>query len=316
MSAPATTGDGGPRISLVVCTRDRADRLPDFFARLAALRPAVACEIVLVDNASRDATPRLLAGFAATAALPVVLAHEPRPGLAAARNAGATAARAPLLAFIDDDCYPAPDLLDRWVDAFADASVGFGGGRVLLHDPDDAPVTIRTETTPRRFVPGMMIAPGTVHGANMAFRREALLAVGGFDPVLGPGARFNFEDLDATSRVLDAGYAGVYVPEPVVYHHHRRRDPRELARLRRSYAHGVGAYYASRLLCGTPWRHVATAFYVGLRLNGPRASARELAGGAHYLLHRLAHRPERPLAPHGATRDACEPAALTSAAAS
>jgi GT2 family glycosyltransferase len=100
-----------------------------------------------------------------------------------ARNEGWRATRARLIVFNHDDCYPAHDYLPRIQAAFADATVGFVGGRVLLHDESDAPVTIKTLVEDQYAEPGDFIPAGWIHGANMAFRREVLLRINGFDRV-------------------------------------------------------------------------------------------------------------------------------------
>lgn len=293
VSAAAAT----PAIALVVCTRDRAHHLPPALEAYAALDAGAAWELVLVDNGSRDETPALLADFARRAAFPVTLVHEPRAGLARARNAGVRATRAPLLAFTDDDCYPAPDYLARWRAVLADPAVGFGAGRILLHDPDDYPITIRTETERVALPPGTFVVPGLVQGANVAYRRRVFEAIGGFDPALGPGGLFNFEDLDMATRALAAGFAGGYFPEPVVRHHHRRRAGPSVDALKRSYDGGRGAYYASLLLRpgmrGAMLRHWLRSW----RWLTADAVAREVAAGGRYLgyrLRRTAGRTERP----------------------
>jgi hypothetical protein len=259
------------------------------------MRPAAAWELVLVDNGSTDDTPRVLAEFAAAAPFPVTVVREPRPGLAAARNAGVAAARAPLLLFIDDDCYPAADFVDRWIEVFDDPRVGFGAGRILLHDPDDYPITIRTDEHPTPIAPGGFVEPGLVQGANMAFRRAVVYAIGGFDPALGPGGAFNFEDLDATSRAAAAGHAGGFFPGPVVRHHHRRRAG-DVPALMRSYDRGRGAYFASLALRGQAPRALASHWLGALRGKPAAAVARELLAAAHYVVFRAARRAERPLA--------------------
>jgi hypothetical protein len=283
-----------PRLALVVCTRDRAERLPACLAAIAAMRPALAWELVLVDNGSRDETPRLLDELAAGAPFPVTVVREERPGLARARNAGVAASRAPLLAFIDDDCYPAPDLLDRWAEVFADARIGFAAGRILLHDPDDFPVTVRTDDEPQPIPMGELVTPGALQGANMAFRRQVLDAIGGFDPALGPGTPFNCEDADAAARAA-ARFAGGYFPGPTVRHHHRRRARADIAAVERSYALGRGAYYAGVLLRGDIPRTRALREVTRLLRRTWNALPRwvlllELLGAARYAAHRLLRR--------------------------
>jgi GT2 family glycosyltransferase len=82
----------------------------------------------------------------------------------------------------------------------------------------------------------------------MAFRREALERIGGFDERLGAGTPFPSEDLDAAAAALWAGYSGVYDPRPVVYHDHGRRTADAATALMASYDAGRGAYYAKNVL--------------------------------------------------------------------
>jgi GT2 family glycosyltransferase len=131
-----------------------------------------------------------------------------------------------------------------------------------LHDPTDLTLTTNESLTPRVFSPRRYVQTGDVQGANMAFRREVLAAIGGFDPWFGPGAPFNAEDIDAAARASLCGWKGAYCPAIVVSHHHGRK-PDEAARIWRSYATGRGAYNMKLLLNGEFW-WFARAIY-GLR---------------------------------------------------
>lgn len=236
-------------LSLIVCTRDRADRLARTLAHVAALQGERAWELVVVDNGSRDRTPEMLREFARTCPHPLTLVHEPRPGLGRARNAGLRASAGALVAFVDDDCYPAADFLARVRACFAEnAHWGYLGGRILLFDPADLPMTIQESLIPREIKPRSFVPTGLIQGANIAFRRVALEAVGGFDARLGAGTPFPCEDVDAVARLSAAGWMGAYDPRPVVYHHHGRRTRTERERLLRAYDHGAGAYYVKCLL--------------------------------------------------------------------
>ena len=142
----------------------------------------------------------------------------------------------------------AEDYVDAVLAAFdGRPDVGVLGGRILLFDPDDARVTIDERDHPAEIAPRSFVEAGAVKGANLSFRREALQAIGGFDPELGAGTPFPCEDIDAVASVLWAGYRGRYDPRPVVLHHHRRREP-DVPRLRAGYDRGRGAYYAKFLL--------------------------------------------------------------------
>ncbi len=84
-------------------------------------------------------------------------------------------------------------------------------------------------------------------GGNMAFRRDAIEAIGRFDTALGAGtATKGAEDTAAFSEYLYAGGTLVYHPSAVVWHTHRSRMD-DLRELRRGYGRGITAFYLSFL---------------------------------------------------------------------
>src|SRR3954452_12468363 len=109
MAAPAPSD---PALSVVVATRNRADRLPRLVRALEAQEGAPPFELVVIDDASTDATSTVLAQLAASSSMRIV-AHRlvDQRGPAAARNAGWRSARGELVAFTDDDCEPQPGWL-------------------------------------------------------------------------------------------------------------------------------------------------------------------------------------------------------------
>src|SRR5262249_2264682 len=118
------------------------------------------------------------------------------PGQGRAQNAGWRAATATIIAYTDDDCYVTPNYVDSVLAAFK-RDVGFVGGRVLLFDKDDLAITIATRATEFKLLPYTFVAAGDFLGANMAFRREILERIGGFDEDFGPGTKFVCNDVDA-----------------------------------------------------------------------------------------------------------------------
>ncbi|MEP7065321.1 MAG: glycosyltransferase [Gemmatimonadota bacterium] len=289
MSDAATVIDA-PLLSLIVCTRNRGERLDAFFGAIGRMRAHTPWELVVVDNGSTDDTPARLRALASSVDVHVAVASEPRAGLGRARNAGVRAARGTLLAFTDDDCYPAPDFVDRVVDALACSDLSYVGGRILLYDAEDHPITIRVDTAAIPIPASTVVPTGLVQGANMAFRREVLERIGGFDDALGPGTPFCNDDVDAVARASAAGFSGSYVPEPVVHHHHGRRDPASIAALWRSYDHGRGAYYAKCIFdLPTRWP-VARHWWQTIGVQQFGATLREIHGAFDYTIRRLARR--------------------------
>jgi glycosyltransferase involved in cell wall biosynthesis len=274
-------------VSLVVCTHNRGQRLGPFLAHLAELRLPGYSEIIIVDSASTDETPTILAQAQALARWPGKLLRVPIRGLGRARNTGWLAARGDIVAFTDDDCYVSPNLLECYLQVFAEHErVGCVGGRVLLHDPQDARITIKESADPVILPPGAFVPPGFVLGANFAFRRDALANEGGFDPELGAGTRFPCEDVDMAARCSAAGWAVMYDPRPVVRHHHGRRTVEEVRSLRAGYDAGRGAYMMKALL--DPRRRVkyGRRFLTRLRSESPRLWYPDIVAGWRYLMRR------------------------------
>lgn len=281
-----------PALSVVVCTRNRAEQLATCLARLAEqdFNP-LRWQLVLVNNASTDNTDFVVRQFATRVPFPVVLIDERVPGQSRARNTGIRASSAPVIAFTDDDCYVARDFVRCLVEAFERQCVGFIGGRIVLHDPTDAEETIRPETEPEAIEPHTILAPGILHGANMAFRRSVWETIGGFDEGFGPGTPFVCDDIDFLCRASLAGYRGAYCPEPLVAHHHGRKPGPDVLALHHGYARGRGAYYMKLCLDPRVRRAAMRRWYWHLRTHLKRRRFRELAieltAACSYLTRRI-----------------------------
>jgi glycosyltransferase involved in cell wall biosynthesis len=208
---------------------------------------SLAAEVVVVDDGSTDATAQ-----EATAAGARVVRGEGR-GVAAARNAGLRAAREPWVALLDADDEWLPGHLDglaRAIDAVPDAAVCFGAA---LHESADGR-RLATATVSQRHatLPGLLerrLQPTT---SATALRRDAALAIGGFDEGFRRGA--GVEDIDLWWR-LAAGHPCAVAPVPrarYVVHEQRDRvrtrdDLHDLAADRRRYVARVGERIGGRL---------------------------------------------------------------------
>jgi GT2 family glycosyltransferase/SAM-dependent methyltransferase len=246
-----SAGDGMPlpTLTVVVCTRDRPEDLRRCLQSVSEseVEPD---EVIVVDNApAGDSTRRVVEAFPS-----VRYVAEPVPGLSVARNAGAAAASAELVAYLDDDTSVHPDWVRRVRTEFADPTVMAVTG-LLLPASLDTPAQVAYETpaslfhharyqrlsygreflerTKRRGPPVWRIGGG----ANMAFRREAFALVGGFDERLGAGAAGCSEDSEFWYRLIAAGWECHYQPAAVVFHHHRA-DSAPLREQARNYIRG------------------------------------------------------------------------------
>ena len=226
-----------PGVTVVVATRDRPVLLAE---ALAAICHSLRAEdrVVVVDSASRDRRVQAVAEASGAAVLRCEL-----PGACRARNLGLRAVSTPIVAFTDDDCLPAPDWVAALSAAFAaHPNEAFVTGRVVADEPISGRLQIGLSLHDTS-VPGHIDAGTDVskigHGANMAWRLEDILALGGFDECLGPGTRLlAAEDHDLFWRALQAGMTGTY--DPLVAVRHRqwrgRRD-----QLRTAHGYGVGS---------------------------------------------------------------------------
>jgi glycosyltransferase involved in cell wall biosynthesis len=195
----------GPAITVVVPARDAAATLPDALAGLEAQRGAPPFEVIVVDDGSRDATAAI--SHASPVVDRVLVTSGCGPGQA--RNAGAAAARAPRLAFLDADCRPAPG----WLAA--------GCGAL------DAGELVLGETRPRpdrhagpfdRTVAVAGVSP-LFEAANLFVVRELFEQLGGFERWLGPrdGKELG-EDVWFGWRARRRGARIAACPDALVHH--------------------------------------------------------------------------------------------------
>lgn len=240
------------RISLIVCTKDRAGQLEIALARLKQLQLVdIDLELVLVDNGSTDDTTIVAEAFCREAPFDVRFCFEPIAGLGAARNCGIRHATGELLVFTDDDCYLAEDYFQVLRASLRLGDHGYGGGQILAVHPEDDERVARLEFSDLRIIEpaSYFLPPGLIQGANLFFFRHVFEAIGMFRPDMGAGTPFPCEDIEMVCRASNAGFGGILIPELKVFHDHgRRRNSSEALRVIESYDNGRGAYYAS-LLC-------------------------------------------------------------------
>lgn len=200
-----------PRVSVVMPTHNR----PELLARaLAALRAQTLAdeqyEIVVADDGSGPATAEVLDSARASGGPALSVARQTAAGgPARARNAGWRAARAPLVAFTDDDCEPTPRWLESGLRVWEAAPRAFVQGPTL---PDPRRIGRRSPFAHTLEV--TELGPWW-ESANIFYPREALEAVGGFDEgYRGAGG----EDTDLGCRVIAAGWRPAWAEGALVHH--------------------------------------------------------------------------------------------------
>jgi hypothetical protein len=236
-----------PCLSLIICSRNRASSLDK---ALQAIHPeemlAVDGELILVDNNSTDTTSIVMQAYRDSVPFPVTVVSEPEAGLGRARNRGLKHARGEVIAFTDDDCYLQTGYLLKAAEVFDDDRFQYCGGRILLHDPEDAMVAVDYRKK-FKLIPARSFVPaGEIQGASMIVRRDVFDVTGPFDPELGAGREFRCEDAEFIARASMHGFSGAHVPELVVYHHHGRKAADVPAHVQGNHF-ARGAYYAIML---------------------------------------------------------------------
>jgi O-antigen biosynthesis protein len=217
--------------SVVIATRG-AWRLTE--RALAALgEHSPGCEVIAVDNASPDDTPRLLAERDGVE----LIANDENLGFGVASNMGAERATGELLVFLNSDSFVTAGWLEAIVSAFGREEVAAVVPRLLNEDGtlQEAGALLGADGTSWQYGAGddperpRYRFPRAVDfgaGACLAVRRSDFLEVGGFDPVYTPAY---YEDADLCLRLAERGRLVVYEPRSKVVHVGHGSTPRATA---------------------------------------------------------------------------------------
>ena len=218
-----------PLISVVICTyngRRTIRECLEAVTRLAYPR----YEVIVVNDGSSDGTDAIIREF------DVIQIDQPNGGLSHARNVGMGRAQGDIVAYIDDDAWPDVHWLDYLAVTFMTTShVGVGGPNLppagdgavadCVANAPGGPCHVLLESLDAEHIPG----------CNMAFRRDALLAVEGFDERF----RIAGDDVDLCWRLLENGGTLGFSPGAVVWHH-RRNEVRTYLRQQLNYGRAEG----------------------------------------------------------------------------
>jgi glycosyltransferase involved in cell wall biosynthesis len=242
-------------LAVVICSLNGAAGVRRCLDALSRQTIRDRLEVIVVDDGSSDGTSDVARALGAS-----VVRHPVNLGLAAARNSGLRAASAPAVAFLDDDCEPEPQWAQQLLAGYGAGVIGVGGpvlpaadGGFLLgylerHNPLQ-PLELslaRSDKIGYRFFLYLkrQWTAGEAHGrrdvyslvgANMSFRRQAVIDAGWFDERF----RFGAEELDLCRRMAHVFPSGrlLFTPEARVVHHF---EPAVRDTLRRSRSYGFG----------------------------------------------------------------------------
>lgn len=208
-----------PDMTVVIPTRDRAERLAETLAALAA-QDGVAFEVVVVDDGSRDATHELLESERA-AALDLRWQRQDREGPAAARNRAVSMARAERVLLLGDDTRPAPGALRAHLEAAAGRDVAVQGH--IDWDPE-APVTdvmrFLAPAGPQFYFAGFTDGEPIPYTGVLASNLSAPTAWLRDDPFDEGFPDAAFEDTELAYRWRRKGRGAIYGRRALCWHRH------------------------------------------------------------------------------------------------
>jgi O-antigen biosynthesis protein len=200
-----------PSISVVVCSYNGSKTIRDCLEGLTKL-DYPNFEVIVVDDGSKDETADIAREYGFR-----VISTENR-GLSSARNTGMRAATGEIVAYTDDDARPDPHWLTYLARTYLTTDfVGVGGPNIA--PPGDGEIADAVANAPGGPVHVLLSDTEAEHipGCNSSFRKSALEAIGGFDPIY----RVAGDDVDVCWRLQQAGGKLGFNPAAMVWHHRR-----------------------------------------------------------------------------------------------
>ncbi len=208
---PFPSSGSWPLISVVVCSYNGARTIRHCLDGLSRL-DYPNFEVIVVDDGSTDATAEIAREY------PFRLISTENMGLSHARNVGMEAARGEIIAYIDDDAWPDPNWLTYLAAGFQTTNhAGVGGPNIPPYG--DGPIANCVSNAPGGPVHVLISDREAEHlpGCNMAFRKDSLQSIGGFDERF----RVAGDDVDVCWSIREQGKSLGFNPAAVVWHHRR-----------------------------------------------------------------------------------------------
>lgn len=210
-AVPFAPGPSWPRVSVIVCVYNGEETISDCCDGLREL-DYPNFEVIVVDDGSTDATAQIVSEYG------FQLIRTPNRGLSLARNTGLAASSGDIVAYTDGDARPDKDWLTYLAAAFMSSThVGIGGWNIA--PPRDGWVADCVANSPGGPVHVLLSDTVAEHipGCCMAFRKNALEAIDGFDPRF----RAAGDDVDVCWRLQQRGWTLGFSPAAMVWHHNR-----------------------------------------------------------------------------------------------
>jgi GT2 family glycosyltransferase len=248
--------------SIIIATYNRPQKICACLQSLSRLDyPRDRFEVIVVDDGSQPSLQPVVDCFLDQ--LDVTLLTQTNAGPAAARNAGAKRARGEFLAFMDDDCTPSPDWLQKLANRFAEIPDHAIGGQTLNPLPEN-PYSTASQNLLNAGYAYHNPTPGQASffaSSNLTVPAAHFHSIGGFDITFKIS-----EDRDFCDRWQHHGFQMTYAPEILIYHSHPLNF-RAFWRRHFNYGRGAYRYHQARAQRGTGRLRPNPKFYTGLILN-------------------------------------------------
>jgi glycosyltransferase involved in cell wall biosynthesis len=246
-----------PKVTVVIPTKNCSNSVGRLLDSL--LKQSYQDFEVLVVDSSNDTTSEIASRYA------VRVVECRTNGLTIARNVGVKSSSGEIICFVDGDCTMEPDWLDRIVAEFKkNPQIGCVGGSVLSNESSfigryysEAFIPIYPKYSKPSLIVGQLADQPFSEarfpaGCNMAFKKDALTKVGGFNE----NWKNAWDEFEVMNRLLQAGYSISVNPKIIVYH-----SPRSsiFGTIRQAYSYGYGAGTFAKTHKGTLTARVGAA---------------------------------------------------------
>jgi glycogen synthase len=231
-----------PSFSIIINTYNRAHTLSLTLDSLQWLRYSK-FEVIVVNGPSTDSTEEVIQPYIER----IKFARCEHANLSMSRNIGIAMASGDIVCFIDDDAVPEPDWLDQLATGYHDPKIAAVGGYIRDHtgysfqckfvmcdrlgngQSYETIEEARIDSGPHPFrFPSLT-------GTNSSFRRDALLAIGGFDEEFV----YFLDETDVIVRLIDAGYSVEYIPNAEIHHKYASSHLRDTNRIPKTIYYSV-----------------------------------------------------------------------------
>ncbi|MBM4065526.1 MAG: glycosyltransferase [Planctomycetes bacterium] len=219
-------------ISVIIPTFNRSEKL---ILVLEALNnqslPSHDYEVLVVDNNSNDNTKEAVeTSIGKFTRLNIKYLFEKQQGLNFARNCGVQQAHSNIIAFLDDDAIPHSHWLKMLLDSYRDSSIGCVGGKIIPSFPGDVKLPYWTSNIFNGYFSGFDLGithikeltenDGFPYGANISFKKEAIISAGLFNPALDRRGKNLIAggETEMCIRLYRGGWKILYNPRAVVHH--------------------------------------------------------------------------------------------------